>query len=152
MANSVFNAELFMQQEYESETSTKLILPPADDYQAVIDSLLARQTTTKEGELFTYFNVAWELTDQKAKDACKRDKVLCYQMVPVDLTDSGSIDMSEGKSIQLGRVRDAVGQNKSTRWSPTQLKGAYATVKVTHSLDKRDNETMNANVVKVTKL
>ena len=75
------------------------------------------------------------------------------QTIWLDLTESGSLDFGKGRNVGLGRLRDALGQNETGKpWQPGMMVGGVAKIKVTHSIDKRDNETIQANVACTVKL
>ena len=53
----------------------------------------------------------------------------------LDLTPSGSLDTSKGKNIGLGRLREAVGQNKPGQaFSFQNLPGLMAKITIKHRL------------------
>jgi hypothetical protein len=57
--------------------------------------------------------------------------------------------MSKGKNVSLGKLREAVGQNKPGKpWSPAHLNGAQLDVLVTHRADK-DTGDIYAEVKRV---
>lgn len=69
------------------------------------------------------------------------------QTLWLDTTESGGLDFGKGKNVGLGRLREALGQNAPGKpWAPGMLVGGVAKVKVSHSIDKRDNVTINADV------
>lgn len=76
-----------------------------------------------------------------------------YQTIWLDISGSGGLDTSKGKNVGLGKLRDALGQNREGQpWSPGMLVGQVALIRVGHSIDKRDNVTVQAEVKAVAAL
>lgn len=149
MTGSIFSPEQFLQSTYTNKTDTRLIPVPQGEYNAQIEKVAARRQE-KDGDVFYVLDVFWAIMDDGAKAATGLEKPVVKQSIFLDVTSEGSIDMGRGKSVQLGRLREAVQQNSDGQpWSPIRLTGAIARVAVSHRLDK--GETY-ADVKRVTTL
>jgi hypothetical protein len=57
------------------------------------------------------------------------------QSLMLDMTESGALAVGTNKNVNLGRLREALGQNVSGRpWSPNMLQGQVARISVKHRL------------------
>jgi len=136
----MLNPEEFLSSSIEGKLSTALIPVPEGEYQAAISAISLRDFTYKKGDkagMTGYaLDITWELADSSIAEIIKRDAKIRQSMI-LDMSGQG-LDMSEGSNISLGRVRDAVGQNDGSAWSPNQLIGAVAIVKVDQRVDGED--------------
>lgn len=149
-----FNADSFLSSSISGSNSTKLIPCPQGEYPAVIEKIGARQVTSKEGtETRVVLELTWLVEDDGAKQATGRDQVQVKQGIFLDLQPDGGLDMSEGKNVGLGRVREALGLNSPTDdFSFQMLPGRMAKIAVTHRDDPKDPENKFADVRAVTAL
>ena len=146
---SAFDAEQFLNQEYDSSTDTHVTPVPPGEYQGQVTKVNAREIMTKDGERIV-MDITWEILDDEVKKVMEMKKVTARQSVFLDLTDEGAIDMSKGKNRQLGLVREAVGQNATGKpWNPGMLNGQVAQVTITNDPDKDDPENIYTNVKRV---
>ena len=148
---SIFDPDNFLSTEYTEPTSTEYILVDEGEYSAQVDDVKIRKTEGNDGDFFV-MEVYWHILDEAVAKAVGRDKPIVRQSLFLELTPSGSLDMSKGKNVPLGYLREAVGQNKKGKsWSPRQLFGSTALVKVSHKPRKNEPERVDASVTKVTK-
>lgn len=149
---SAFDPELFLSQTAEGSMSTQVLVCPAGEYVAVIDDISFEQFQGKKdpSKTFTKMEVKWSIDDAGVRAKLGRDKITVPQQLFIDLAASGGFDMSQGKNVSLGRLREAVGQNGPHAWSPAMLKGNVAKVKVEVESSTQYGE--RASVVAVTKL
>lgn len=146
---SAFNPESFMNSTVNDANSTQYEQVPEGEFQASIDTVTPRTTTTGKALL----NVKWKVDDEGVRTQTGMAEPGVFQTVWLDVTESGGLDFAKGKNVQLGKLRDALGQNAPGKpWSPGMLVGGVAKIRVKHSIDKRDNVTLNAEVSGVTKL
>lgn len=131
--NSLFDAKNFLDMEIEGENSTEVIPVPPGEYIGLCVEVKAREWKardgTKEGKAL---DVSWEIDDPEIKTATSRDRVVIRQGVMLETTESGAIDMSKGKNVQLGRLRAAVGMNTGGKFRFSDIVGQAATIKVTN--------------------
>lgn len=146
---STFDPNLFLQTQSTEANDTRLIPVPEGEFSGMIKDLTPR--TTSNGS--PLIDINWSLEDPAITAATGLQTATVRQTIWLDLTESGGLDFSKGKNVSLGRLREAVGQNQAGKpWSPSNLIGAVARVKVTHSFDKNDSSIVYANVGAVTKL
>ena len=100
----------------------------------------------------TVTDIVYELDDQAARTATGLDTPTVRQSVFLDLTPNGKLDMSKGKNIGLGKLREALGLNDPNKpFSFADLPGRAAIVTVEHTPGKEPGDVY-ANVSKVGKL
>ena len=134
-----FDADQFLNSSVTGANSTKVIPVPMGDYQAVIEKITPRQWQSKDGtQTGISLDVFWLIEDQGVKDYLGRDTVSCKQGIMLD-TIHGGLDMSPGKNVGLGRLREAVNCNDgTTAFSFHPLPGQMARVTVKHRIDGED--------------
>lgn len=152
---SAFDPDLFLSTSVSGALDTRYMPVPQGEYAAIIEEVKARIQPGQgdnAGKEFLIFDVLWLIDDQKVRDATGRDKVTVRQSLFIDRTPDGSIDISKGKNIQLGKLREALGQNTPGAWAPSMLKGQVARVKIGHKPDTKNPGDVFDNVTAVTKL
>lgn len=151
---STFNADDFLSATTSDSNSTKIIPCPIGEYPAIIDKVVPRQWQSKDGtQSGIAVDVFWLVQDAGAQQACGREQVSVKQGLMLDTNSNGGLDMSEGKNVPLGRLREAVGKNEPGQpFAFAMLPGLMAKISVNHRQDKNDPELMYAEVKLVTKL
>lgn len=148
---SAFNPDSFMNASVTDANDTQYVPVPEGEFQATVDKVEAKvvgQDTPRP-----IINVTWKTSDPAAQNVTGRAENSVRQTIWLDVTESGGLDFGKGKNIGLGKLREALGQNKPGQsWAPGMLVGGVAKIKVKHSIDKRDGVTVNAEVSAVTKL
>lgn len=142
----MFNAETFLHTESDQALETKRIPIPIDQqdtFAGRITDVKFRQAAGKKdvSQTYTFMDVTWELqVPPNILEAIARDKATVKQSLIVDVNAAGTgLDFAKGKNIQLGRVREAIGQNTPGEpWSPTRMMGGAANVKIKHRPDGED--------------
>lgn len=153
MADSAFNPETFLETAFDGELSTAVIPIPAGEHQAQVDDVLKPRQTEVNGEQRWVMDVVWAVIDEDVKKITGRDKPTVRQGCFLDLTASGGIDGSDGKNLTLGKVREALGQNKKgQKWNPRMMVGGMAKIKIKHNPNPNDPNSPYANVESVAKL
>jgi hypothetical protein len=154
-----FDPDVFMQQTVDNPMDTVIRQCPEGEFPAMIDDFEAakafRTFDKKEGDgTFTVFSPPFVIQDEAVKAELERDKVVVYHKgMFVDIGPDGGLDTAKGKNVDIGRLREAVGQNAPGNWGFGQLKGAGPVmVKVVHEPDKADPEKKYARVTKVTRI
>lgn len=149
---SVFNPEAFLTQQETGALSTKFEPVPDGEYPAMIgaDENSVKARTTASGRAI--LDVTWEINDPDLASRLGKDRITIRQSVFLDLTPQGTLDRAKGKNVQLGRLRDALGQNDPSRpWSPLNLRGAGpAKIRVTSR--SGDDDTIYNDVKGVAKM
>ena len=145
---SVFNPTQFENVEYSDANDTTIIPVPEGDFPGVAKKYEFR--ALKDGKVVV--DVTWSINDPEVTQATGRDENTVRQGVFLDLTESGTLDMGTGKNVALGRLRDALGQNKPGKpWRWGDLVGGVAMLKITHRVVDETGDIF-AEVKKVSKL
>lgn len=134
----MFNPDQFLDMQVTDANDTKLVPVPADEYTAVCEKVEVRQWQSKKDPSVSglTLDVTWAIDNQSVKELLGRDKVTVRQGVMLDLTDSGGLDMSKGKNVGLGRLREAVDLNQPGQpFAFNMLPGRVVKIKVDHRID-----------------
>jgi hypothetical protein len=151
MTDSTFSPEQFLQASYSQSTDTKLIPVPEGETMGQITKLLPRFGQGKEKDR-TILDVFWEVLDDNARQVTGQDHPQVRQSLFLDIGANGSIDMSRGKNVQLGKLREALGQNADGKpWAPSMMMGGMARLSIKQRPDPDDATIMYADVRGVTK-
>lgn len=153
MSTSNFDPDVFLSIQVDKALDTRVTPVPEGVYPGVIDEVKPKIITGKEtGIEYLLFEIFWLIDDPKVKEATGRDRVRSRQSVFIDRTPQGSLDISKGKNVQLGKLREAVHQNVSGQpWAPSMLIGAAARISVKHEKDKTTGDLYD-QVVAATQL
>lgn len=136
-----FNAESFLQQTVEAKLSTKRIPHPDGifDEGQIVDLQLKSGTAKESGKQWARLEVIIQATDPAIREEMKlpegqeaKVRFECF----LDLDENNNLDVSEGKNIQLGKLRNAAGQNSDESWSIMDLKSAVVGYKVKHRFNE----------------
>jgi len=149
---SQFDPAAFLDQSISGQLDTKVIPCPEGEFVAVIDSVNPRPWNSKDGtKAGVALDILWNIDDAGVKATLGRDKILVKQGIMLDLDAAGQrLDVSKGKNINLGRLREALGMNDASQpFSFNMLPGRAARVKVTHRVEGAD---VYADVKMVTKI
>lgn len=146
---SAFNPDTFLNSETSEANATTYVPVPEGEFNASIKDVKPRVLSDGRAVL----DLSWIVDDEQARVETGMAEPLVRQTLWLDITEQGGLDFGKGKNVGLGRVREALGQNQSGKpWAPGMLIGGVAKVKVAHSIDKRDNVTIQANVSSVVAL
>jgi hypothetical protein len=154
----MLKVEEFLGLQVNEANATKVVLIPEGEYTGLVaaDGIgladFKYKRGDREGQTGYRMTVRWELDDpDKALENAIGRKPVIVQSLMLDLTSEGGLDMSEGKNVQLGRLREAVGQNEDGKpWQPAMLIGQPARLLVKHRLDDKGEEQQE--VTKVTRI
>lgn len=153
-----FDPATFMSQTTQGKLDTIIQQCPEGEFKAMIDDFDGTAFRTfkskKDDREFHVFAPPFVIQDASVQAQLGRDKVTVFHKgMFLDLDSSGGLDASKGKNVDLGRLRESVGQNSDGPWSFNNLKGAGPViVKVVHEADPNDTEKKYARVTKVVKL
>jgi hypothetical protein len=146
---SSFNPDTFLNTETKDANATAYTPVAEGEYNASIKAIKPRVLTDGRAVL----DVTWTVDDESARQETGMAEPSVRQTLWLDTTESGGLDFGKGKNVGLGRLRAALGQNAPGKpWAPGMLVGGVAKIKVGHSIDKRDGETVNADVKAVAPL
>lgn len=152
----MFNAEKFLNTSIQAAGSTVVLVCPEGEYKAFTDDG-DKAIVFRDGDAARNLSpqciVLFAITgDQEPNRFLKRDKVLVPMTCWLDLTEDGeSLDLSEGKNVNLGRLRKAIGQNDpALQWNPMMMKGkGPVLIKVGQRSDQNDPTIKYAEVKRV---
>lgn len=135
-----FDPQAFLSSSISSSNDTKVIPVPVGDYHGVIDKIAPRQWQSKDGsQTGIALDVFWLVEDAGVKEFLCRETVTVKQGIMLDTTPNGGLDVSKGKNIGLGRLREAVGKNQDGQmFSFEMLPGLSARISVTHRISGED--------------
>lgn len=146
-----FDAQSFLDAAVTSSNDTKVIPVPMGEYFGIIEKVTPRQWQSKDGtQTGIAIDITWMVEDAGVKEFLGRDNVTVKQGIMLDTTPQGGLDMSKGKNVGLGRLREAVGKNQENeQFAFSMLPGLTAKISVTHRLH---NDDTFAEVKAVSKL
>lgn len=154
-----FNADKFLNTSIQAAGSTIIQVCPEGEFKAFIDDgekAIVFRDGDASRQLSPQCIVLFAITgDQEPNKFLKRDKVLVPLTCWLDLTEDGeSLDLSEGKNVNLGRLRAAIDQNDpSMQWNPNMMKGrGPVIIKVGQRADPKDPTIKYAEVKRVAKI
>jgi hypothetical protein len=145
--------QAFLDQTIQGANSTTRIPIPVGDYPCIIKDIAYRTIERKDqpGAMSHVLDVVYAIDDANVREVTGLPQPTVRQTCWLDLTDEGKLDMSKGKNVDLGRLREALGLNDpSVPFSFNQLKGQACFVKVVQNPSKDGKETY-ANVDRVGK-
>jgi hypothetical protein len=136
-----FNPELFLNQTSDQANSTEYVLIPVGEYVGVIGPISAdsfKSFDIKKGEnagkKAYRLDLKIDLNDETGalKELLGRAPSVTAGIM-LDIKADGSLEFGKGRNVQLGRLREAVGQNSTGRpWSFGHLAGQPVKIKVVH--------------------
>ena len=142
---SVFDPNTFMNTSTTDAMETTYTPVPEGEWTGVIKEIKPR--AAKEAAML---DVVWGIDDDQVVAAIGMKSPIVRQTVFLDLTETGGLDKGKGKNVQLGKLREAVGQNQNGKpWQPGMLIGQVAKIKVAHRMYEGEPQ---ADVKGVTKL
>ena len=132
----LFDENAFLESSVSSSNDTRIVPIPQGEYHGIIEKVARRQWQSKDGsQTGIALDVFWSIEDQGVKEYLGRKEVTCKQGIMLDTTPQGLLDMSKGKNIGLGRLREAVGKNEEGQhFSFAMLPGMSAKVAVSHRI------------------
>lgn len=149
-STSTFNADQFLQTTLDQANETVMQIPDAKEY----DRLQCIKVTPRQfvggqdQRLFTVIDIEWEVLDEEQRKKTELEHPVARQTIFLDVSPTGALEFGKNKNVQLGRLREACGQNRSGRkWSMAGLIGAVVSGVVTHSTDR--NGIQRAEVARV---
>lgn len=135
-----FDPNTFLNTTYDEANDTKVIPVPAGEYQAIAEKVDIKTWSSKDGSSSGLkLEIVWDILDDNVKALLGRDTVKVTQQQMLDLTDTGALDLSKGKNVGLGRIREALGMNTPGQaFSFGMIQGQLAKVIVSHRVVGED--------------
>lgn len=121
---SQFDPDTFLSVTVESELSTETTPIPDGEYTASVKDVSARQS----GD-FMLLDVTWSIDDAALAEHIGIKNPTVRQSCFLDMTAQGNLDIGKGKNVQLGRLREALGQNTPRPWAPGMMIGCVAVIR-----------------------
>ncbi len=135
----MFDPSQFLDMQVAEANSTESIPVPVGVFTAVIEKVDVRQWAKKDDPSVSglALDVIWIIDDANVKEALGRDKVTVKQGIMLDLAESGTLDTSKGKNVNLGRLRAALDLNVAGQpFSFNMLPGRVGKVSIKHEIYK----------------
>jgi len=131
---SDFDPATFMNETITDSLDTEIIPCPVGEYLGVATKVDINKWQKKDGSASGLrLDITWEIQDENAKTLTGRDPLRVRQQQMLDLKDDGSLDVSKGRNVGLGRIREALGLNKSGKpFAFSMIQGNMAKVLVKH--------------------
>ena len=148
--SSTFDPEMFMSQDTEEEMETKYTPIPEDDYVSMIDETLSLKEVNGTPVVNLYHVIdAPDLAEQMGME-----RISVQQSIFLDVAPDGSLAIGPNKNVKLGKLREALGQNKSgQKWNINMLAGAGPLrIKVVKKPDANDPTVIYNRVVATTRM
>jgi hypothetical protein len=152
-----FNVNEFLSENIDAPLDTKRDPIPEGEYSAQIgidDKSVDLQAgvSAKNQKPWLRLDLTLELTDPNLAAQLKRDKVVVRYGLMLDLNEQGKLDTRPQRNINLGKLRDAVDQNRPGNWNFFMLKGQPLKVKIKHRANEENPMEPFSEVAGVTKL
>lgn len=136
VCNSAFDPDMFMNTSTTDANDTSYVPVPVGEFRAAITDVKAGTAGDKP-----VLNLTWTIDDDNVRKETGLEKPTVRQTIWLDLTPQGGLDMGKGKNVGLGKLREALGQNRPGQaWSPGLLNGQVAMVMVAHRSGKNPGE------------
>lgn len=126
-----FSPESFLDATITEPSATSFEPIPPGEYPAMIDEIKFSNGTSKDGNQWSRLDIVWTIEDEALRERLGRKKLVSRQGIMLDFLDTGGLDMSKGRNINLGRLREAVDLNRAGEaFSFRMLQGRRAKVKI----------------------
>lgn len=153
----MFDVDSFMNQTIDGANDTKMVVVPTscngkDIFLMVADKVELRpwQGKADPSKSGLALDIQWVIEDEDVKAHCGREKVTVKQGIMLDMADSGGLDMSKGKNIGLGKLREALGMNVPGQpFSFGMIQGRMAKGSIKHRPNDQEPESPFAEIAKV---
>lgn len=128
-----FDAKAFMEQKVATANATERELVPEGDFRFMIDAgegWIEFDSGTigkgeRAGQPWVKATIRCLLQDEAVKAELGRQKVTVRKQVFVDVDSTGQIATGKGVNVELGQLREALGQNDPKKpWDFSKLEGA----------------------------
>lgn len=146
---TTFDPASFMSSSFTEANDTKFITVPEpqelnkDNYLAVAKTVEAVTWQSHDGKKSGLkLRIGWAIDDAQVSEITGIESPIVYQDIMLDILPGGGLAAGPGKNVNLGRLREALGQNKpGATWSPTMIQGQPARVVVKHRVWEDDSAT-----------
>lgn len=155
----MLNVEAFLNTQTDQALDTSLPPVPVGEYKAISEPLDKDSFSTfdykkgeRTGQKGYRLTLYWKIDDEAAGPDFNGRKV--RQQFIVDVTaDGNGLDFGKHKNIDLGKLREALGQNSVGQpWAPSMLGQQVAKIKTKQTFDQQDPAKVYSEVASVAKL
>ena len=156
MTTQEFDVNAFMNETFDAgQLDTQIIPVPEGEHMAQIgtdekDVNVRTGVSQKNNRAWMMLELNCYLTDPNLAAQLKRENPRVRYSFMLDLNNDGKLDLGPQRNVNLGKLRDAVGQNKPGAWSFAMLRGQPIKVKVKQKKSE-DGESTYSEVVGVTR-
>lgn len=134
MSDSIFDPNTFLETTVDGACSTMIVPIPEMECAVLVKDLKVKV----QGD-YTILDVNFIIDDDNARKVTGNSEPVVRKGIFLDLNAKGQLDLSEGKNVDLGRLRAALGQNDGA-WNPNMMVGQTCLAKITQRPDKNDPE------------
>lgn len=119
-----------------SEGDTEFPVVDEGEYQGRITEYEINKRRSKDGNEFYVLDLQVSIEDVEQMERMNNPRAKLGITIDTKLDSKGNDvpDMGEGKNVRLNRLRDALGQNTSEKWTPEKLIGGVIKAGVTHDV------------------
>lgn len=151
-----FDVNAFMNETVDAVLDTSFVPVPDGDHMGQIGVEeksvdISHGVSPKNNKPWMRLDVQVELTDPNLKAQLKREKVTVRYGIMLDLNEQGKLDMRPQRNVNLGKLRDAVNQNRPGPWSFAMLKGQPIKVRTKQRKAEDGSDNIYTDVVAVAK-
>lgn len=138
-----FNVAEFMAESIDGVLDTKIDPIPEGEHMAQIGTgdkdIDLASGIGKTNKPWLRLDMMLNFTDPNLATQLKREQVKGRYSIMLDLNEAGKLDLRPQRNVHLGKLRDAVNQNRPGAWNFNMLKGQPIKVKIKHkTLDSGD--------------
>lgn len=149
----MFNAQQFMNTVYEEANSTRIAPLPPGEYVGFIEPITGESfsggISEKNGRPWARLNLMIDVSGEAVKAATGQDRRRVRAGIMLQLDENGNLDMREGRNIQLGRLREAVGLNVPGKpFKFSDLEGRLVKIVVDHRVSQDDPSVVYEEVTR----
>ena len=126
--DSVFNEDVLLNKEVDTDFAAEYTPVPGGEYVATIDdgknAIKVTQTVFEDGNSRINCALLWKIdADDKLKQYMKADNVYVTQRFRLNLDEDGNFETGPNKNVALGNLRTIFGKDGIKGWALTLLKG-----------------------------
>ena len=128
---STFDVNAFLGSEITGQSETRYTpIPEGDNYLAVVSGLKGDNVNGDP-----VLRIELSIDDEKAREVSGMAEPKVEATLWLDI-ENGGLAFGPNKNVQLGRLREAVGQNDPAKpWSPKMLEGQVCKVAIKHRVN-----------------
>ena len=151
-----FDVNAFMNETVDAVLDTTIVPVPDGDHMGQIgtgekDVDISHGVSPKNNKPWMRLDLMVELVDPNLKAQMKREKVTVRHGIMLDLNEQGKLDMRPQRNVNLGKLREAVNQNRPGAWSFAMLKGQPIKVRTKQRNAEDGSGNIYTDVVAVAK-